>query len=100
MVIGSLEYVYAAVTATIGGVDHDPTGDPVEMAFIGTEDDPAEDDWVEASWETISGAYFAKALVGPSNGVIDLAKGTYRIYVRVTDDPERPVLRAGVLEII
>jgi hypothetical protein len=53
---------------------------------------------VSGNWVTEGGIYYAQALVGPGSSSI-LAVGFYDVYVKVTDNPEVPVIRAGLLEI-
>lgn len=86
---GSLEYVRVPVAAD--GLDL--TVDTVEMAFT-TGAAPTNPDWQTAGWDDGS----ARVLVGPG-GTIELAHGTWQIWVRVVDNPEVPVLRAGYLVI-
>ena len=63
---------------------------------------PQVSDWQSGSWDTDSTnilyPYSAKCLVGPA-GTITLGIGTYIIYVKVTDNPEIPVLITGQLAI-
>ena len=94
----SLEYVKVWVDAKRSGVSFDPTGDNVEMAFT-TGPDVEEADWNESSWETIGRKYYARCLVGPG-GAIELEDGSYEVWVRITDDPEIPVLKAGAIKVI
>ncbi|TYK45177.1 hypothetical protein [Actinomadura decatromicini] len=85
----SREYIHVPVSGA--------TADqPVELAVvdIGAEE-PAEDDWVPADvWDGST----AKLLIGPG-GTLLLADGAYRVWVRVTAEPEIPVLRSGLLRI-
>jgi hypothetical protein len=92
----STEYVKVAVFATKNGQVVNPTSDTVQMAF--TNAPPQTGDWKAASWETAAPSYFARCLVGPS-GVIQLAPGTYDVWVKVTDIPEIPVKNAGRLDV-
>lgn len=96
--VSSLQYVKVPVTATVNGAAYNPTSDQVQLAFVTIGDDPAGSDWVTGSWETASGTYYARALVGPG-GTVELAKGRYQIYVKITDSPEIPVLESDVLEV-
>lgn len=92
------EYVRVPVAAKENGVVVDPTNPvlTVEMAFT-TGADPSV--WSAAGWETDGTTYFARILVGgPSTGAaVELAAGTYVAWVRITDTPERPVVRADNL---
>lgn len=93
------EFVKVETTATKNDVAYDPTADAVALAFVAVAGTPVAGDWKTGSWETISGRYHARALVGPSGGVITLAVGRYSVWVRVTNNPETPIIRAGELEV-
>lgn len=99
----STQYILVPVTATQAGAAYNPTGDAVQFAFAATATYvPQSGDWVSGSWDTntsnILYPYSAKCLVGPS-GTVTLGIGTYVVYLRITDNPEIPVLIAGQLEI-
>lgn len=105
--VGDLEYVLVEAYAKVDGEFIDPTADTVQMAF--TEDDavPVSGDWKTASWEAAPGPirteYFARCLVGTtgtSGGAITLDAGTYRIWVHITDNPERPMKRSSRLVVV
>lgn len=102
----STQPVQVQVLATAGGSAYDPTADTVQMAFVAQSFPPASpqsSDWHTASWETdgtgASATYWASCLVGPENGGISLARGTYVCWVKVTDDPAVPALPGPVLNI-
>ncbi len=93
--VTSLANVRAPVRARVGGQPYDPTGDTVEMAFIPLDQqEPGSADWNAATWETDTNggtvSYLAVCLVGP--GAVELAVGSWHIFVRITDNPEVPVL--------
>ena len=97
----STEYIQLQVVATqLDGSPYNPTSDPVSIAWVPVTSppgsiDPANAEWNTASWTTdASGNYWAGILVGPANGGVNLAVGSYVGVVRVTDDPAVPV-RAG-----
>lgn len=98
----STEYVRVPVQAQVNGTDIDPTGDTVQMAFVAQGTTPGPTDLKPASWETdptVSPAiHYVRALVGPS-GVIALAAAVWDVYVKVQDNPETPVKKAGPLRI-
>lgn len=98
----STEYVLTRVVAIVDGAVVDPTADNVEMAFTQPGVDPDVGDWNAAEWETDPSGpkYFARLLVGPGAGGLDLGKGTFAVWVRATDNPEIPVRRAGVLVLV
>ena len=100
----SLEYVKVPVSAREDGAVVDPTADTVQMAFL-TSGSPGVSDWKSGSWETDAttnpDTYYARCLVGPSGGTITLTAGsTYQVWVKVTDNPETPVKRAGLLRVV
>ena len=96
----SKEYVKVRISAREDGVVVNPTADTVEMAFTSAEAEPTSPDWKAAEWETNTSTdpdtYWARCLVGPG-GTVALTDGTYRVWVRITDSPEIPVLRSGLL---
>lgn len=96
----SLEFVKVQVTFRENGVLQDPTADTVEMAFVQPGSSPGAPDWKPATWETAVGPrYLARTLVGPG-GTVTLTADTYRVWVRVTDNPEIPVKPApGFLKV-
>lgn len=96
--VQSLAYVPLRVVAFKAGLVYDPTSSPVKIAFPVIDVDPVIDDWLDASWETIDGNFFARVLVGPT-GDIELDRGDYDALVQIFDNPESPVLRAGLLRI-
>ena len=97
----SLQYVGVPVKATkIDGTAYNPTADPVSMAFMPQATQvPGVSDWQAAIWATRSNnilePYAALCLVGPG-GTITLGIGTYIIYVKITDNPEIPVMQASL----
>ena len=101
----SIEFVHVSVTATSGGVDIDPTGDAVSLAFVPQGTTPAPTDFKVGSWiqdpSTVPTTHFARALVGPSApAVVALTPALYDVYVKVTDNPEIPVHKSGPLRVI
>jgi len=95
VVHGTLQYVEFAVSLTDAqGAAVDPTGDAVAVAVRPWQDLSTALSYQAATWVTdTSGAapvYYARILVGQAP--FDLAPGLYRVYVRVTDTPEHPVL--------
>lgn len=78
------------VHTTLAGAAADPTSYPVEIAVLPSGDaDPDPSDWLDATWAQGPRSKVATALVGP------LAPGRYGVWVRVTADPEVPVMRAS-----
>lgn len=89
----STVYIKSRIIATVNGVTYNPTADLVEVAFKAPGVDPTGPDWHAATWETAGTSYYARLLVGPVGGLV-LAVGTYRMWIRITDSPEVPVLEA------
>ena len=95
----STVFVKSRIIATKNGLSYDPTGDVVEVAFVGPGVTPAPADWHAGTWETAgTGVYYARLLVGPVGGLV-LAAAAYTMWVRITDNPEVPALEAGPLRI-
>jgi hypothetical protein len=89
----SKQYVRVPVKESTGA---DPTGDAVAMAFPSPNVEPTV--FYTGDWVTESGIYYAECLVGPGTAAV-LAIGFYDVYVKITDNPEVPVLLAGLLEV-
>jgi len=99
----STQYVFVPFNVTKLGVPYNPTADTVVFAFMPTPYQvPTVSDWKAGAWDSIPSnilyPYSAKCLVGPA-GTITLGIGTYIVYVKVTDNPEVPVLIGGQLSI-
>ena len=84
------KYVRWLVTATAVGAPIDPSTDPVAFAFIPPNTTPGISDWHTGSWESFSGLHFARFLFGPVGGLV-LAPATYKVWIKITDNPEVPV---------
>lgn len=98
----STEYVLVPISAVKAGVSYNPTGDVVQFAFMPTATQvPQVSDWVAGSWDSVPTdviyPYVAKCLIGPGGTVLGI--GTYIIYLKITDNPEIPVLIGGQVEI-
>lgn len=82
---------------------YDPTADVVQFAFTPETyptTQPVDADWVAGSWQTYPGpTYWAQALVGPANGGTALTLGSWQVWVKITDSPEKPVLQPALLTI-
>jgi hypothetical protein len=102
IVFGSTEYVTVNVSVQLPGVGSEsPTADNV---FIAVLSDPAaypqDSDWFTAQWLTQTYPYFAGILEGPgAGGAVALDVGTYKVWMKIVDDPEIPVFRVGTLNI-
>ena len=95
--------VYLKGTIT---VDHDITGKTVEVAIPSAG--VAPDTWQAATVLSVvetpasSGTWVAtyRMLIGPLAGVYAPPVGQYDWTLRITDTPERPVIKAGTLKIV
>lgn len=97
----SLQYIYVFLDSTVAGAPYNPTADVVQMAFMPVGSNPASGDWKAASWTTSTTApvsYAAKCLIGPG-GAATPGRGTWVVWVKVTDSPEAPVFATNTIEI-
>lgn len=93
----SKERVLAEITPPVG---INPTGDTVQMAFVAAGTLPGGGDWNNADWQTPDPGdrtFTARCMIGP--GAVELAPGIYHVFVKVTDNPETPVIPAGIIRI-
>ena len=90
----STEYVRVSVATN---PPTDPTTDDVSLAFLEAGTEPTDPDWIAGTWETVSGTYYARVLVGPDGHALDV--GSYIVWLKVVDNPEEPVRKAGKLVI-
>ena len=95
----SKDFIRVPVSAEEDGLAVDPTGDVVEMAIVTASTDPVGGDWNTAAWETAGSIYYARLLVGPGSSFGALSAKTYDVWVKVTDSPEIPAMRAGPLQV-
>jgi len=105
------EFIRVPVRAERGGASYDPTVNTVEFALtrkpgdetgITPEDnynDPTS--WVTGSWDTKGSQYLAKVDVGGADSGASLTvpeRGKYQVWIRVSANPETPVLYTGDVE--
>lgn len=94
----STQYVKVPVSATVAGAPYNFGSDLVQLAIVPVGSTAPT--WALGSWEAVAGVYSARLLVGPSSPYGALQPGVYTVLVRVTDNPETPVLQAsGVLQV-
>lgn len=97
------EYVFFPVKATDqAGTAIDISADAVHVAFTDPGTEPTA--WQAAAWEAggpVDGFYRAYVLVGGagSGADVELADGIWQAWLRVTDNPERPVRPVGQVKI-
>lgn len=83
----SVEYLHVPITGATDSM-------PVEIAVIARNARPASADWNSAMWDGSD----AKVLIGPGTALA-LSAATYSVWARITASPEKPVLKAGLLQI-
>lgn len=93
----TIESVEATITS-----DADPTGDVVAWAFPTTGSRPSS--FTAGTWDgvaTLVGSTYqtvtASPTIGASGASVELVAGTYDAYVKITDSPEVPVIKAGTI---
>lgn len=97
---GSTEYLtFDTAALGIGGLSVNPTSDPVYIAFMQGTAAPQPGDWQQAQWVSPQAPYQIEFLVGPSGGAYSLAAGQYRVWLMIVDNPSRPELPVGYLNI-
>lgn len=91
---GTTEYITVPISSAVT-LDTQP----VAIAFHRAEDEDGDwiYDWLNATWIGTAGTTrLAQLLLTPSNTPIP---GSHPIFVKVTDNPEIPVILAGTLEV-
>lgn len=97
----STVYVQVLVRPTVHGAPYNPSADAVALAFISGSGNPGPSDWHSGSWDPTGPIqWVAQCLVGPGAGGVSLATGTYNVWIKVTDNPEIPVVEVGQLVIV
>jgi hypothetical protein len=99
----STQYVQTLVQVTSVSGDYDPTSDTVSFAFTNASAYPAAmpSEWSPGSWVTFPGdQWWAQILVGPANDGVSLPNGTWQAWLKITDNPEVPVLMPFQLQIV
>ena len=102
----ALSTIYSQTLVAVTSADgYDPTSDTVSWAFVNAnafpQIPPGDDDWNAGNWSVYPGdQWWAQILIGPANGGLVLATGTWQSYLKITDDPEVPVLTPFLLQIV
>lgn len=96
---GSVQYAaWPVVVTDATGAVVNPTTDTVEIACQPVRATTALD-WHAATWVTDTAttpdSYSARVLLGQTPFL--LAAGVYTAWIRITDNPETPILSAGTL---
>jgi hypothetical protein len=93
----SKQYIRVIVKAKDeNGVDIVIGSDVVEFAFMLNGNDPASLDWKTGAW---GAANVARIMIGPGTAAALVAGNQYQVWVRVTDNPEVPVLKVDALNV-
>lgn len=99
----SLEYIRVSVAASASGSAVNPTSGTVTFAFLATSAAPVLADFKTGSWETDTSTepdtYMARCLVGTGGAFVPTAGTTYNVYVKIVDNPETIIRRAGLLRV-
>lgn len=93
-------YLRAKVTAVDeAGSNISIANDAVDFAFMLDGKTPAVGDWKTGSWGAPN---VARILIGPGAGAATAltAGNQYQVWVRVTDNPEVPVLQVDTLNVV
>jgi hypothetical protein len=94
----STEYIQVNIQAIVAGEPYNPTADAVSFAFTYGTSAPVT--FYTGSWTTTAqGMYLAQCLIGPQNGGVVLAQGSYTVWIKISDDPEVPIRPVGTLTI-
>jgi hypothetical protein len=89
----TVEYIRIPVSATVAAGAVNPTNLTLEAQLVEGNGPPLDGQWDSASWETISGVHYARVLVS------GLERGhRYRVFIRISDNPEQTVHLAGAVE--
>lgn len=89
------EYLRTTVTTSA-----DPTGTPPQFAFLLADTEPVTADWRTGEWvgAWTNGSVTARILVGPGTSVV-FTPGNWRCWLRITDNPEIPVMRVDLVRV-
>lgn len=88
----SKEFIHIPVATTTEGVDLEALD--VEVALVATGSDPADEDYVTATWDDGK----ARVLIGRGTDIPLEPRRKYKAWVRITSDPEIPVVYSGEIE--
>jgi hypothetical protein len=96
----SRQYVQAQVDVTVQGQTYNPTVDVVEFSFTAVSARPAT--WYTGTWDGTqpipgTNSYRAQVLIGPGSNGPTLTVGRYTVWIRITDNPEQPIINVGQL---
>ncbi len=93
---GSTELLTVPVSAPAGV---DVTDAEVDFAFLPGLTEPAGGDWRGGDWAAFGTGYVGQILIGAGNTATPLADGAYRVWIRISGNPETLVRPVGVLRV-
>ena len=94
-IYGTEEELLLEVRSTLPGVDLDPTDFPTVEACLVPEGQTFNADsaaWTSGAWESLAGRDFVKVMLGATP--LDVARGRYVAFVRLTGSGQTPILEA------
>lgn len=102
---GSCEYHRWRVGATVNGQPIDPTADPLAFALstaVDAHGEPIEptNGFVNGVWENPAPTVYLACLLSGPSGAVTPDKGTYYVWMRVTDTPEVPLRLIDTLKVL
>lgn len=102
--MSSLSTAYVQLQVVVSSpAGFDPSADSVKFAFMADAypmNVPTLSDWHNGSWSVLPGPqYWAQCLVGTANSGVVLAQGLWQVWLKVTDNPEVPVIQQAMLQI-
>lgn len=95
-VLSTVEVPFKVTASNFDGTPYTFGSDVVQIALVLAGTSPTPTDFKTATWATTTpGAGVAVILVGPNGGVFTAQPAFYDGWVKVTDNPEIPVILAG-----
>ena len=97
----STQYLVASISDGPGTLGFNPLSYPVNFAFIAGPAQPQSGDWHTGAWTSNNpdGPYTAQVLIGPANGGLVIAPGSYQVWAEVVTSSQNPVIQIGTLQI-
>lgn len=92
----SIEFVPVIVEAAPAGQVYDPTGDSIQYQFVARGANPSPSGWHPGAWEIITNGntpqFRALCLAGPGQVYVPAQNTLVWLFIKITDNPEVPVL--------
>jgi len=96
---GSVDFVGATVTE-VNGLDLNQATIKMAVTASGSDHTWLAAQWDGAQWTDEDGTHRKVRTSSPVTFAVDATTSSYTIYVQLTDSPEVPILRAGVIKMI